>query len=375
MKNFVVGPAYPYRGGIADFNEALCTAYNNSGTRSEIVSFSMQYPSFLFPGKTQYDHSDPPDLKIHDLINSVNPLSWFRTANFIRQHKPDYIVIRYWLPFMAPALGTIARRVKTGTKTKVIAITDNVIPHEKRPFDRQLTSWFTGSCDGFIAMSRSVMNDLSEFTEKPRVFLPHPVYDIFGKKVSKADAIRHLGLDPGYRYMLFFGFVRNYKGLDILLEALPYIQDKRVKLIIAGEFYEDETRYLEIISRLNLREKVILLKNFIPTTEVKYYFCAADIIVQPYRSATQSGVTQIAYNFGRPMLVSNVGGLAEIVPHNEAGYVVDPDPKAVGDALDDFYRNSREAGFSDAVERLKEKFSWSSFVKGTEDLVTSIRRD
>ncbi len=372
MKNLVIGPAYPFRGGIADFNEALCTAYNKAGTQSEIVSFSLQYPSFLFPGKSQYDYSDPPEAKIHTLINSINPVTWFKAASFIKKEQPDYLVIRYWLPFMAPALGTIARLSRSGKRTKIIAITDNVIPHEKRPMDRQLTSYFINSCDAFIAMSHSVMTELEEFTGKPKLFLPHPVYDIFGEKVSKPDAIKHLNLDPSFRYMLFFGFIRNYKGLDILLESLIHLKDPKVKLIVAGEFYEDEEKYLEIIRKNNLEEKVIMLKDFIPTTEVKYYFCAADIIVQPYKSATQSGVTQIAYNFGRPMLVTNVGGLAEIVPHGKAGYVVEPEPLGVAEALNDFYTNHREQEFNSAVEILKERFSWKAFVQGSEELVRSI---
>lgn len=336
-----------------------------------MISFTLQYPSFLFPGKTQFDHSNPPDIKIHELISSVNPISWFRTARFIRKYQPDYIVIRYWLPFMAPALGTIARL--SGKKLKIVAITDNVIPHEKRPMDRQLTGYFLNSCDAFVAMSRSVMDDLASFDgTSSKKFLPHPVYDIFGSPISKEDALKALNLDSKFKYLLFFGFIRNYKGLDILLSAFSKLNRPDVKLIVAGEFYEDEKQYLDLISELKIEDKVILHKDFIPTDKVKNYFCAADIVVQPYKSATQSGVTQIAYNFGRPMLVTDVGGLAEIVPHLEAGYVVKPEPVAVSEALQDFFANGREQQFAANVKRLKEKFSWGSFVKGLEDLVKSL---
>lgn len=378
MFNLIIGPAFPLRGGIANFNEALCTAFLKSGTDSQIISFTLQYPSILFPGKTQYDTSGkgPQGLKITPMINSVNPFNWYKVASFIKKQKPDYVIFRYWLPFMAPCLGTIAKIIKNKTNIKVIAVCDNVIPHEKRPGDEMLTRYFVMQCHGFIAMSRSVLDDLEKFTDNPnKIFIPHPVYDIFGDKLSKEKARTHLGLDQNARYILFFGFIRKYKGLDLLLEAMAddRIKNLNIKLIVAGEFYEDRSYYDEIISKYKLENSLVLKTDFIPSEEVKYYFCASDLIAQTYHSATQSGVTQIAYHFGRPMLVTNVGGLSEIVPHGKVGYVCDVNAESVASSLLDFYQNKRETEFAENVEKEKHRFSWESFVKGIEDLIQKIR--
>lgn len=381
MKNLIIGPAFPLRGGIANFNEALCKAFLKNGTYSQIISFTLQYPKFLFPGKSQYDTSgkNPEGIKITSLINSVNPLNWFKVASFIKKQKPDYVVFRYWLPFMAPCLGTIAKLVKKNSGIKIIAICDNIIPHEKRLGDNFLTKYFVKQCDGFIVMSRSVGEDLKKFLPSLREglrmgFLPHPIYDIFGEKIEKEKAREKLGLKQNEKYLLFFGFIRKYKGLDLLLEAMSdeRIKNLNVKLIAAGEFYEDKKYCEEIIRKNNLEKFLILKTDFIPSGDVKYFFCAADMIVQPYRTATQSGVTQIAYHFERPMLVTNVGGLAEIVPHKKCGYVCEVNPKSIAGSILDFYENNREKEFSENVKKEKERFSWESFVKGIEDLVERI---
>jgi D-inositol-3-phosphate glycosyltransferase len=363
MKCIIVGPAFPLRGGIANFNEALAVAFNERGISCSIISFSLQYPSFLFPGKTQLESGNAPEnLEIKSLINSINPLSWFKAAAHIRKEKPDFVIVRYWLPFMAPCLGTIARLVRKSCR--VIAITDNIIPHEKRVGDSMLTRFFVRSCDAFVAMSKSVLDDLSLFTSNThKYYSPHPVYNIFGEKAGKEDSRRILNLETGDRYILFFGFVRNYKGLDLLLEAMAdeELQTERVKLIVAGEFYEDQASYMSIIKKHQLEDKVILKSDFIPREAVKYYFCASDMVVQPYREATQSGVTQIAYYFERPMLVTRVGGLAEIVPHGMVGYVTDVDAGSIASSIADFYRNNREAAFVANIQTEKHRFSWKGF--------------
>jgi len=362
----IVGPAYPLRGGIADFNEALCKAMNDEGIETSIVSFYLQYPSVLFPGKTQKTDGLPPaGIKINQLISSVNPLSWFRAASFIRKQKPGFIVIRYWLPFMSPALSTIARSVRKAG-IRVVAITDNVIPHEKRPGDHALTRYFVDSCDAFVAMSQTVVEDLKKFTStKPVYFSPHPVYDIFGEKISKEEARKKLGLGIGEKIILFFGFIRPYKGLDLLLNAMAgeAVRALNLKLLVAGEFYGDEAHYRKIINDLGLSQNVVLHSSYIAKEEVKNFFCAADLVVQPYKSATQSGITQIAYHFERPMLVTNVGGLAEIVPDGKAGYVVDVDEKEIARCIVDFYSQSRETEFSANAKTEKARFSWKSFVR------------
>ena len=374
MKTLIIGPAYPLRGGIASFNESLCRSLNAQGINAEILSFSLQYPSLLFPGKTQYESGPgPKDIKITTMINSINPLSWIRAVRFIKKTKPDFVIIRYWIPFMAPCLGAIARAIRK--KIKVVVIADNVIPHEKRFGDTALTRYFINSCDAFIAMSNSVIDELKLFTNTAHIsFLPHPIYDIYGEKVPKKDALNELGLNPLDKHILFFGFIRKYKGLDILLEAMgkKSIVDLGVKLIIAGEFYEDRVFYENLINKYNLEDLIIMNSGFIPAERVKYYFCAADIVVQPYRSASQSGITQIAYNFERPMLVTNTGGLAETVPHGQVGYVIEPDPVSIADAISDFYLNQRENKFQQNAAELKGRFSWKYFVDGLMKLALNL---
>ena len=370
-KNIILGPAFPLRGGIANFNNALCKAFVAEGVDSQIYSFSMQYPSFLFPGKTQFEEGEEPEeFTIKTIINSINPLNWWKVAKEIRKENPDYIIIRYWLPFMGPCLGTIARLVKRGTNIQVMAITDNIIPHEKRIGDNLLTSYFVNSCDGFITLSDSVLDDLSKFTNcSNKKFIPHPIYDIFGEQVDKKFALQHLGLNPTEKYLLFFGFVRKYKGLDILLKALSDKRLKDVKLIVAGEFYDDPQEYYDLIDDLGIQDQVILKSDFIPSEEVKYYFCAADMVVQTYRTATQSGVTQIGYHFERPMLVTDVGGLAEIIPHEKVGYVTPVEPSFVADAITDFYTNNREEEFTTNTKQEKKRFTWKSLVQAIDKMV------
>ena len=364
-KNIIIGPAFPLRGGIANFNNALCKAFINEGIHSQIYSFSLQYPSFFFPGKTQFEKGKPPKgFQIKKIINSINPYNWWKVAMAIRKENPDYIIIRYWLPFMAPCLGSIARIVKWNTNIQVLAITDNVIPHEKRLGDNFLTSYFVKSCHGFLTLSASVLDDLSKFTNcTNKKFIPHPIYDIFGDRVQKAVAIQQLDLDPDNKYLLFFGFIRKYKGLDIVLKAMADVRLKTVKLIIAGEFYDDPQEYLDLISELGIQDQVILKSDFIPSDQVKYYFCASDMVVQTYKTATQSGVTQIGYHFERPMLVTNVGGLAEIIPHHKVGYVTEVSPVAVANAIIDFYANNREQEFAENTKKEKQRFSWKNLVK------------
>lgn len=376
-KVIIIGPAFPLRGGIANFNEAFCRAMTVEGIDAKIISFSLQYPGFLFPGKTQYDPGKgPEDIIIETKINSINPLNWLKVARQIKKENPDYVVFRYWLPFMGPCLGTIAKMIKRDTTIKIIAITDNLIPHEKRIGDSLFTRYFVKNCDGFIAMSQSVSDDLNKFivTDKKMV-LPHPIYDIFGEKIDKQTALRHLHLNSTDKHILFFGFIRKYKGLDLLLEAMAdnRIRQLGLKLIVAGEYYEDATYYNQIINKNNLENSVILKTEYIPTQEVRYYFCAADMIVQPYRTATQSGVTQIAYHFERPMLVTNVGGLPEIVPNNKVGYVTEINSKSIADAIVDFYTNDREQIFAQNTIIEKHRFLWSSFVQGVQDLYEKIK--
>ncbi len=366
MKIVILGTSWPYRGGgIATYNERLARQFMAEGHEVEILTFTLQYPDFLFPGKTQYtDEPAPADLKITRVMNSVNPFSWWKTARLLRRIKPDVMVVKFWIPLMAPCLGTIARLARR-QGIRVVSILDNVIPHEPHFWDKWLIRYFVRSIDHFVAMSDSVKRDCERFlprTTKARVMLcPHPLYDNFGQPVPQAEAQQQLGLNPDYRYLLFFGFIRDYKGLDLLMHAFadPRLRHYRVKLIVAGEFYNNAEQYAQLEKQLGLEGEIVWHTQFIPNDQVRIYFSAADLIVQPYKTATQSGVTQVAYHFSKPMLVTNVGGLAEIVPHGKVGYVTPVDAKAVADALVDFCSDDNKLQFAQNIETEKKKYAWS----------------
>jgi D-inositol-3-phosphate glycosyltransferase len=373
-KVIIIGTAYPFRGGgMSTYNERLALAYQQHGDDVTIFTFSLQYPGFLFPGKTQYSTDPPPaGLDINVAINSVNPFNWFSVGYKIKRLKADLIIIRYWMPFMAPCLGTIARIIRRNKHSKVIAITDNIIPHEKMPGGNLLSRYFVKSCDGFVAMSRAVLSDLDKFDKvKPRVFSPHPLYDNFGASVSKSQAKNILGLDENLKYILFFGFIREYKGLDLLIRAFADWRFRQlpVKLLIAGEFYVDSKPYLELIEKLGLKDQIVLRTEFIENSDIVNYFCASDIVAQPYKDATQSGVTQIAYHFEKPMLTTNVGGLSEMVPDGMVGYVVNPAVDEISDALLRFFNENKEKEFSANAAIEKKRFSWELLLNRIDSIV------
>lgn len=362
----IIGPAYPYRGGIATTNERLAQEFQTMGYLVDIETFTVQYPSFLFPGKTQYNLKEAPrDLSIKRAINSIHPFNWIRVGKRIQREKPDLVIIRYWLPFMAPSLGTIAGLIRKNRYTKVICLADNIIPHEHRPGDRMLTNYFVQRIDGLVAMSKSVLEDARTFKKDlPEGFCPHPIFDNYGERLSFETAKEKLKLDVNTHYLLFFGFIRDYKGLDLLLNAFAdeRLRNYPVKLLVAGEYYSSPEPYLELIKKNKLEDLVELRTDFIADEEVNLYFSASDMVVQPYKSATQSGVTQIGYHFNKSMLVTNVGGLSEIIPHGKIGYVVAPDPQSIADALVDFYSYDRRAEFEANIAEEKKKFSWSNMV-------------
>lgn len=374
----LIGPAFPYRGGIANFNEALFRAIIKEGHECEIVSFSLQYPSFFFPGSTQYDFErKADDIVSKRIINSISPFSWIKAARYIIQYKPEIVVARFWLPLLGPALGSVCRLVKRRLGVPVIGLTDNVIPHEKRIGDHVLTKYFLKSCDGFIAMSRAVLDDISTFgVHAPGRMIPHPVYDFFGESVSMQQARKALGIDPSQKIVLFFGFIRKYKGLDLLLKAMahPEVKSAGIRLIVAGEFYEDQDYYTALINELGISENLILHTTYIPYEEVKHFFCASNIVVQPYHTASQSGVTQIAYHFSRPMIVTNVGGLGEMVQDRKNGYVVNTDPTEIAHAILDYFNQGREKEMTEKTTAMQERFSWRSMVNGIIDLADGIRK-
>lgn len=376
-KIVIIGSAYPLRGGLSAYNERIARAYQQQGDDVTIYTFSLQYPGILFPGKTQYSSDPAPaDLDIKVKINSINPANWMKVGHKIKELKPDLVIIKFWIPFMAPCLGTIARIIKKNKHTKIVSIIDNIIPHEKRIGDFSLSKYWVNSADGFITMSRSVLDDLNKFDKrKPKMYCPHPLYDNFGEILEKEYARKLLNLEEKGKYILFFGFIRDYKGLDLLLESMAdeNIRNTNIKLLVAGEYYTDSKPYDNIIEKHQLKDTVILATDFIPDQEVAKYFCASDIVVQPYKDATQSGVTQIAYHFNKPMITTNVGGLAEIVPHGKVGYVIQPNIKALAEAINQFYKEGKEAEFIDNVIVEKQKYTWERMIESIDELLKEIK--
>ena len=373
MRVGILGTTWPYRGGLAAFNERLAQQIIADGNEVEIFTFTLQYPDFLFPGKTQYlDAPKPKDLSIQRTMNSIGPLSWIQTARAIQNAQIDLLVIKFWIPLMAPCLGSIARLVRR-KGVRVVSILDNVIPHEPKWWDKWLIRYFIRSVDRFVAMSESVKEDCLRFLPPERHdcvrLSPHPLYDNFGETVEISEARRELKLPQDKTILLFFGFIRDYKGLDLLMRAYGEVIESQktnaqsdLLLVVAGEFYNNAQQYSDLEKELGLEDHIIWRTEFIPDERVRYYFSAADLIVQPYKSATQSGVTQIAYHFEKPMLVTNVGGLAEIVPDGKVGFVCAVDEHAVAKAITKFMemdKNTREKIFRKNIQTEKEKYSWS----------------
>jgi len=369
----IIGPAHPLRGGLASFNERLARQFSSEGHEALIYTFSLQYPAFLFPGTTQYSTEPAPkDISIKVRINSINPINWLSVGNELKQVKPDIIVVRYWLPVMGPCLGTILRIAKRNKHTKVVCIADNIKPHEKRPGDTAFTTYFIKPIDAFVTMSEKVMKDLKSITTKPAQQVVHPLYDNFGEALPKTQARYYLGLNENDKIILFFGFIRQYKGLDLLLQAMafPAIRTSGIKLLIAGEFYEDRKTYDELISQHNLSSQLILRTDFIQDSEVRYYLSAADFVIQPYRSATQSGVTPLAYHFEKPMLVTNVGGLPDLVPDGKVGVVSEPTPASLADNILKMYELG-ENQFLPHLRSEKKKYSWNNLTSTIIRLVST----
>jgi glycosyltransferase involved in cell wall biosynthesis len=362
QKVVIIGPAWPLRGGLASFDERLARQFNSEGDEATIYTFSLQYPDFLFPGTTQYSSEPAPaDLKIKVCINSINPLNWLSVGRELKKMRPDLIVVRYWLPLMGPCLGSILRIVKRNKHTRVVCIADNAIPHEHRPGDKPFTRYFVKAVDAFVTMSAKVRADLALFTNRPVKQVVHPLYDNFGEAMDKKDARRHLGLAEEARIILFFGFIRNYKGLDLLFRAIndPSIRASGIKLLVAGEFYEDRKEYDALVAELGIADQLTLKTDFIADSEVRYFLSAADFVIQPYRNATQSGVTPLAYHFEKPMLVTNVGGLPDLVPDRKVGIVTAPEPAAIAAGILELYKLGEEY-FLPHLRRQKEKLCWST---------------
>lgn len=369
MKIILLGPAHPYRGGLASIMETMAREWQSRGHEVRIYTFTVQYPSLLFPGKTQYVTTPAPeDLHIERVMNTVNPLNWLNLGLRLRRERPDMVVMKYWTPFMAPCFGTIARIARSNGVTKFVCQIDNVEPHEHHIIDRPCNHYYLGAVDGFVYMSEQVHGELKAYTSAPALFSPHPMFENFGKAVERDEACSRIGIDPAQRYTLFFGLIRDYKGLDLLLKAwAKWMPDGR-KLLIAGEFYASREKYISLIEELGLQDRVVLHDRFIADEDVKYYFSAADALVLPYRTATQSGVTQIAYNFSLPMIVTRVGGLPEIVPDGRVGLVCEADAESIKEALEALYDGDRLQTFKENFAQERKRFSWAAMCDRLEEV-------
>jgi len=374
----LIGTAYPLRGGIAHYI-GLLWKYLSIKHDVTVVTFKRQYPKIFFPGKTQDETGEAGiSLPSHTWIDSINPLNWIRVGLAIRRMNPDLIIYKFWMPFFAPSYGTIAAIARWRRKAKTMFICDNVIPHEKRPGDKLLTQFAFRFIDSYVVQSRAVERDLKLWKKNPHVtFLPHPVYEIFGEELDKAEARKRIStldpfisISPDDPVLLFFGYVRGYKGLDVIINAMPEIlQSIPAKLLVIGEFYNNEQRYRDQVMQLGLTESVFVHSDYVPNEDVAVYFSSVDVMTLPYKSATQSGIIQIAYNFNRPVIATDVGGLGEVVIDGKTGTIVPPNnPSALAKAVVHFFKEKHFEAYRRNVIEEKKKFSWEYMTEGIEKL-------
>jgi glycosyltransferase involved in cell wall biosynthesis len=355
---------YPYRGGIAQFNASLYRAFEKEH-EVKAFTFTRQYPEILFPGKTQMVENDETADKIDSIrvLDSVNPISYWQTGKKIKDFQPDLLIMKYWMSFLAPALGTAAGLV--GKKTKIITVLDNVIPHEKKFFDNAFTKYFLNKNNGFVAMSDAVMHDLHLLKPNAQcIRMDHPLYDHFGAPVNREISCTKLNIDPSKKNLLFFGFIRDYKGLDLLIEAFNTL-DNSYNLIIAGESYGSFEKYSNMINNSPFKENIHVFTDYIPDNKVPLFFGAADVCILPYKSATQSGITSIAYHFGVPIIATDVGGLKESIVHKSTGLIVaEPSSTLIAESVKFYFDNNLLASMKHDIIQLKERLSWSKFAEG-----------
>jgi len=365
----ILGPAHPFRGGIASFNERLATELKSVGKDVKILTYTTQYPSLIFPGKDQFTNDPAPsDLSIERTFSTINPLSWRKTIQKIRKANVDLVLSRFWLPYTSLSTNYIHRKLRTSNQRQ-LSIVDNLIPHQHMPGDQYLIKQFLTSVDNYICLSTGVQKDLLSLKKQANSnCILHPVYDHYGDILQKEEAASVLKLNPDFNYLLFFGFIKPYKGLDLLLDSLDKdtLKKYKLKLLIAGDVYGSAKPYLDIIERKQLSEFVIFHQDYIPNDKVPAYFSIADLVVQPYRTATQSGISQIALFYEKPVVVTDVGSLADFVDHQKTGYVVPVDKKEIAASIEQHFANDNHQVMEEAIKKQKQQFSWKSF---TEDLL------
>ena len=377
-KVILIAPAFPYRGGIAATSDRLAQEYVDRGVEVEVWTFKMMYPKFLFPGKTQYQEEGteaPKGIKILRKISSVNPFNWFKVGKELKKSGATKAIIRFWLPFFGPCFGNIARIGKKGG-VKIICLADNVVPHEKRKGDKFLSKYFFKRVDAFLVMAEKGIDQLKETFEykSPIIYSPHPLFDVYGDPMNKEEACKKLNIPSEYDYILSFGLIRKYKGVDLLLEAFAKVKDQMPnrKIIIAGESYDDWNEYQMIIDKHNMNDRIVRIDQFIANDDVKYFFSAGDYLALTYRHATQSGVTQIAYTMNLPMLVTNVGDLMNMVPDGKVGLVCENDIESISEALIKMNNTESLQAFAENIELEKKRFEWGTLCDNLDKLSDSV---
>ena len=375
MQIALISVAPPYRGGISKHTSILVE--NLSKNHSvDVINYSRQYPDFLFPGKTQYLDDKSENDNSSRMIDSINPLTWFSTGNKLAKKNYDLVIFRFWNPFFAPALGVIAGIIKKKSpKSKLMSLCDNILPHEKTPFAYFLTTYLFDKLDGHIVQSSQTENELQEVVENPvyeKRF--HPIYTNFPKKIDKITARKKLGLSAK-NIILYFGIIRDYKGFDILLNAIAELKDSGLDfhLLAGGECYGSDEKYTQLISNLGISDYITWHNKYIPDSEVSNYFSAADVVALPYRTASQSGVTQIAYSYDLPVIVTKVGGLPEIVDEGQSGFTIEPEnPTELANILEKNLEAGTFLEMATYIKKFKQKFSWEYFVNGIESVYSKI---
>jgi len=369
----IVGTFPPFRGGIANFYHIMA-AKLSVDHQVTALNFTTQYPNILFPSKSQFSESGNDSSYSTDrILSSVNPFSWIKTANRIIELQPDLIIFKYWMPFFAPAFGSVLKKVKKKMDVKALVVCDNILPHEARVLDESLTKYFFNNVDYFMVMSKAVENELLSFyPNADYIYTPHPLFNLFGEKLPKSEAKSILGIKEE-NMILFFGLIREYKGLDLLIKAAGTLKEKisHFKILAVGDCYEDQDKYKKLIKENGVEDIFDLKMEYIPNDEVHQYFSAADAIVLPYKSATQSGVVPVAYHFNKPVIITDVGGLKEIVIDGQTGLVVNPNTNDIAAGILKFYRIQNNTDFETHIQKFKQQFSWRVFLKKLEMLYQS----